>query len=38
MRLIITDRAKREEREIASDEEWFDVLREHFGIYLEATS
>jgi N-hydroxyarylamine O-acetyltransferase len=38
MRLIISDGGKREERDLASDEEWFDVLRKHFGIYLEETT
>lgn len=38
IRLIITDREKREERELAGDEEWLAVLREHFGIELKATA
>jgi len=38
MRLIITDRGKREERELNSEEEWLAALREHFGIELKAAS
>jgi N-hydroxyarylamine O-acetyltransferase len=38
MRLIITDRGEKKEREIASHEEWTAALREHFGIELENTT
>ena len=38
MRLIITDRGEKQEREIASHEEWAAALREHFGIELENTT
>lgn len=38
MRLIITDRGKKEERELTSEEEWLAALREHFGIELGETS
>lgn len=34
MRLIITDRGEREERELATHEEWIAALREQFGIEL----
>jgi N-hydroxyarylamine O-acetyltransferase len=35
MRLIITDRGEREERELATHEEWIAAVREHVGIELE---
>jgi N-hydroxyarylamine O-acetyltransferase len=37
-RLIITDRGEKQERELASREEWTAALREHFGIELENTT
>lgn len=36
MRLIFTDRGEREERELASHEDWITALRDHFGIELES--
>jgi hypothetical protein len=38
MRLIITDRGEKQEREIASHEEWLAALREYFGIEFEDTT
>jgi N-hydroxyarylamine O-acetyltransferase len=38
MRLIVTDRGEKQERELASHEEWLAALREHFGIELEDTT
>jgi N-hydroxyarylamine O-acetyltransferase len=35
MRLIITERGEKQERELGSHEEWTAVLREHFGVELE---
>lgn len=35
MRLIITTRGEKEERELATHEEWTAALREHFGVELE---
>jgi len=37
MRVIITDRGERTERELASHDEWTAALREHFGIELDRT-
>ncbi len=34
MRLIVTDRGEKQERELASHDEWTAALREHFGIEL----
>lgn len=34
MRLIVTDRGEKQERELASHEEWLAALRAHFGIEL----
>lgn len=38
MRLIFTERGVRQERELASREEWLAALDEHFGIELESTT
>jgi len=38
MRVIITDRGEKHERELASHEEWMAALREHFAIELENTT
>lgn len=38
MRLIVTERGEKQERELASHEEWTATLREHFGIVLEETT
>lgn len=38
MRLIVTDRGERQERELGSHEEWKTALREHFGVELENTT
>ncbi len=38
MRVIITDRGEKQERELSSHEEWLAALREHFGIELENTT
>jgi N-hydroxyarylamine O-acetyltransferase len=38
LRLILTERGRRDERELGGDHEWLAALREHFGIELEATS
>lgn len=38
MRLIVTDRGEKQERELSSQEEWTATLREHFGIVLEETT
>jgi len=35
MRLIVTNRREKQEREFASDEEWTAALREHFGVDLQ---
>lgn len=34
MRLIVTERGEKQERELSSHEEWLAALREHFGIEL----
>ena len=34
MRLIVTERGEKQERELASHEEWIDTLRKHFGVNL----
>jgi N-hydroxyarylamine O-acetyltransferase len=36
MRLIITSRGEKQERELASHEEWQSALREYFGVELES--
>jgi N-hydroxyarylamine O-acetyltransferase len=36
MRLIVTERGEKQERELASDQEWVAALRGHFGIQLES--
>jgi N-hydroxyarylamine O-acetyltransferase len=38
MRLISTIRGERQERELASNDEWTAALREHFGIALESST
>ena len=38
MRLISTIRGERQERELASNDEWTIALREHFGIALESST
>jgi N-hydroxyarylamine O-acetyltransferase len=38
MRMIVTEQGEKQERELASREEWLAVLREHFGIQLENTT
>lgn len=38
MRLIVTIHGEKQERELASSEEWAAALREHFGIELESRS
>jgi len=37
MRLIVTDRGEREERELGTHKEWIAALRKDFGIELERT-
>ena len=37
MRLIITARGEKQERELTNHEEWKAALREHFGVELEGT-
>lgn len=37
MRLIVTDRGEKQERDLASHEEWTAALREHFGIDLNQS-
>ena len=34
MKLIITENGNRQERMLASDDEWREVLRKHFGLVL----
>ena len=36
MRLIVTDRGEKRERELASNEEWVATLYEHFGVELDS--
>ena len=38
MRVIVTERGVKRERELASREEWLAALDEHFGIELESTT
>jgi N-hydroxyarylamine O-acetyltransferase len=38
MRLIVTERGEKQERELASHEEWLAALRGHFGVELENTT
>jgi len=38
MRMIVTDRGEKQEREFESHEEWLAALRTHFGIELENTT
>lgn len=38
MRLILTDQGNKQERELATDEEWAAALRDHFGIELNRTT
>ena len=38
MRVIVTERGVKHERELASREEWLAALGEHFGIELESTT
>ena len=35
MRLIVTDKGEKQEREFVSNEEWTAALREHFGVDLD---